>query len=427
MAAITSGEVVRLCTMGSVDDGKSTLIGRLLHDCRLILEDQLTAVRDASMRRGWDGLDLSLITDGLRAEREQGITIDVAYRYFATPRRRFILADTPGHVQYTRNTVTGASTAQVALLLVDAERGIGEQARRHAFVASLLRVPHLVVCVNKMDKVGWSEGRFAELREKLARFTSVLSFGEVRFIPISALRGDNVVEESRNMPWYGGGTLLSCIETIEVAADRDLVDVRLPVQFVIRERGTSGAAGRWYAGQLAAGVLRVGDEVAILPSGLRSKVAALANGRPVDQVVPPMSVRLTLTDDLDISRGDMIVRVTDQPSVLRDLDVVACSLAPMPLREGTRVVLLHTTRSTPGTVASIRYRIDVNTLERDPAVSELGFNEIGRLTIRAASPLFYDSYRTNRATGGLILVDEATNATVAAAMIVDPSDKEESL
>ncbi len=427
MARITVGEVVRLCTMGSVDDGKSTLIGRLLHDCNLILNDQLAAVRDASARRGWDGLDLSLITDGLRAEREQGITIDVAYRYFATPRRRFILADTPGHVQYTRNTVTGASTAQVALLLVDAERGIGEQARRHAFVASLLGVPHLAVCVNKMDKVGWSAGRFDELRGRLARFAGLLSFRDVVFIPMSALNGDNVVEASRQMPWYEGPTLLAHIERVEVAADRDLVDVRLPVQYVIRERDRSGAAGRCYAGQIAAGVLRVGDEVAILPSGLRTTVAAIANGKPIAEASPPMSVRVALADDLDVSRGDMIVRVTDHPAVVRELDVVVCSLSTTPLREGSRVVILQTSRQTTGTVTQIRYRIDVNTLERDPAVTALGFNEIGRATIRAASPLFYDPYRANRATGGLVLIDPETNATIAAAMTLDPDDKEETL
>ncbi len=427
MAPLTASEVVRLCTMGSIDDGKSTLIGRLLHDCRLILDDQLAAVRDASARRGWDGLDLSLITDGLRAEREQGITIDVAYRYFATPRRRFILADTPGHVQYTRNTVTGASTAQVALLLVDAERGIGEQARRHLFVASLLGVPRLAVCVNKMDRVGWSRDRFDELRDRLARFAALLSFRGAAFIPMSALRGDNVVERSTNMPWYQGPTLLTYLETVEVAADRDLVDLRLPVQYVIRERDRSGAAARWYAGQLAAGVLRVGDEVAILPSGLRTTVAAIANGKPVVQAFPPMSVRVALADDIDVSRGDMIVRITDRPAVVRDLDVLLCSLSTTPLAQDARVVILHTSRQATGTLTQIRYRIDVNTLERDPSVTALGFNEIGRASIRAASPLFYDPYRANRATGSLVLIDPETNATVAAAMIVDPDDKEETL
>ena len=427
MVRVTAGEVVRLCTMGSVDDGKSTLIGRLLHDCKLIFDDQIAAIRDASARRGWDGLDLSLMTDGLRAEREQSITIDVAYRYFATPRRRFILADTPGHVQYTRNTVTGASTAQVALLLVDAERGIGEQARRHMFVASLLGVPHVAVCVNKMDRVGWSEERFGQLRETLSRFASLLSFRDVVFIPLSALHGDNVVEPSGKIPWYEGPTLLEHIETVEVAADRDLVNLRLPVQYVIRERGTSGAAGRWYAGQLAAGVLRVGDEVAILPSGLRTTVAAIANGRPLEEAFPPMSVRVALADDVDVSRGDMIVRLTDHPAVVRDVDVIVCSLSTTPLAEGSRVVLLHTSRSTMGVVTEIPYRIDVNTLERDPLVSALGFNEIGRATIRTASPLFYDPYRANRATGSVVLADPETNATVAAAMITDPRDNEGTL
>jgi len=427
MSAIASGEVVRLCTMGSVDDGKSTLIGRLLHDRKLVLDDQLAAVRDASARRGWDGLDLSLITDGLRAEREQGITIDVAYRYFATPRRRFILADTPGHVQYTRNTVTGASTAQVALLLVDAERGIGEQARRHAFVASLLGVPHLAVCVNKMDKVGWDEERFAAIRERLSRFAALLGFRDVAFIPLSALHGDNVAERSRRTPWYDGPTLLAHIETIALAADVDRVGVRLPVQYVIRERGTSGAAGRWYAGQLAAGVLRVGDEVVVLPAGLSTTVAALANGTPITSAFPPMSVRVALSDDLDVSRGDMIVRLTDGPAVVREVDAIVCSLSTQPIAQGSRVVLQHTSRSTSGVVTSLRYRIDVNTLERDPAVTALGFNEIGRATIRSADPLFYDPYRTNRATGSLILVDPDTNATIAAAMIVDPNENEGSL
>ncbi len=419
--ALTSGEVVRLCTMGSVDDGKSTLIGRLLHDCRIILDDQLAAVRDASARRGHDGLDLSLITDGLRAEREQGITIDVAYRYFATPRRRFILADTPGHVQYTRNTVTGASNAQVALLLVDASRGIGEQARRHAYVASFLGVPHVAVLVNKMDLVGWSEARFEELREEFASFAYELGFRELEFVPISALHGDNVVEPSRHMPWYEGPTLLSYIESVHVAADVDRTSLRLPVQYVIRERDVSGAAGRWYAGQIAAGVLRVGDEVAILPSGMRTRVAAIANSHPLDEAFSPMSVRIRLEDDLDVSRGDMVVHLADQPAVLQDLDVLLCSLSTGGLAEGSRVILMHTTRSTPGVVTSIGYRVDVNTLERDGTVRDLRFNDIGRATIRAAAPLFYDPYIHSRATGGLILVDEATNATVAAAMIVaDP-------
>jgi bifunctional enzyme CysN/CysC len=423
----TPQEVVRLCTMGSVDDGKSTLIGRLLHDSRVVLDDHLAHVRETSARRGWDGLDLSLITDGLRAEREQGITIDVAYRYFASGRRRFILADTPGHVQYTRNTVTGASTAQLSLLLLDAERGIGEQARRHTFVASLLGVPHLLVCVNKMDRVGWSQSRFAHLRADLGRFTSLLSFRDVTFIPVSALLGDNVVERSSRMPWYEGPTLLGHLEGVEVAADLDLATVRLPVQYVIRERAVSGAAGRWYAGQLASGVVRVGDEVAVLPAGLRTRVSAIANGRPVEEAFPPMSVRLRLADDLDVSRGDMLVGIGDGPAVVRDIDAIVCSLGSEPIREGQRVVILHTTRATPGVITRLAYRIDVNTLERDPAVTELGPNEIGRATIRAASPLFYDPYRANRATGSLVLVDEATNATIAGAMVVDPRDNEGTL
>ena len=426
MAGITT-EVVRLCTMGSVDDGKSTLIGRLLHDCRLIFEDQLAAVRDASARRGLDRLDLSLITDGLRAEREQGITIDVAYRFFGTGRRRFILADTPGHVQYTRNTVTGASTAQIALLLVDAERGIGEQARRHMFVASLLGVPHLVVCVNKMDRVAWSRERFASLCETLGRFARVLAFRDVAFVPVSALLGDNVVERSANMPWYEGPTLLQVIEDREVAADRDLSRLRLPVQYVIREPCTAGPAGRWYAGQLAAGVLRIGDEVAILPSGLRTTVTAIANGRPVAEAFPPMSVRLTLADDVDVSRGDMLVDVSDHPAVARDLDLLVCSLSATPIVPGSRVVILHTSRATAGRVSEIRYRIDVNTLEREPAVSSLSFNEIGRVSVRSSSPIFCDTYRANRVTGGLLLVDPDSNVTIAAAMVADPEQEEVSL
>ncbi len=425
--AVTAGEVVRICTMGSVDDGKSTLIGRLLHDCKLILDDQLAHIRDVSARRGWDGLDLSLITDGLRAEREQGITIDVAYRYFATPRRRFILADTPGHVQYTRNTVTGASTAQVVLLLVDAERGVAEQARRHAFVASLLGVPRLVVCVNKMDRVDWSQDRFAAIREKLGRFASLLEYRDVTFIPTSALYGDNVVEPSARMPWYAGPTLLGHIEDVPVAADVNLDLLRLPVQYVIREPGTSGAGARWYGGQLASGLVSAGDEVAILPAGLRTRVTALANGRPLDHAFPPMSVRVRLADDVDVSRGDMLVGIDDHPAVVRDLDVILCSLSPAPIHRGARVVLLHTSRSTAGVVTDLRYRIDVNTLERDPSLTELGPNEIGRATVSAVAPLFYDAYRTNRTTGSLVLVDEATNTTIAAAMVVDPRDNEGTL
>jgi len=422
MPAPHTAEIVRLATIGSVDDGKSTLIGRLLYDCRLLLEDQLTSLREASDRRG-AGLDLALITDGLRAEREQGITIDVAYRYFATPRRTFILADTPGHVQYTRNMATGTSTAQVALLLIDARRGLSEQARRHAFIASLLGVPHVVVCVNKMDLVGYSEERFDELRAEFVEFAARLDLRDLVFVPVAALHGDNVVKPSPTMPWYRGPTLLYYLETVHIASDRNLVDVRLPIQYVVRTPGVAGTAGRWYAGQMAGGVLHVGDDVAILPSGLQTRIAELGMGGPVDEVFTPQSVRVSLADDLDVSRGDMIVRVSNRPTVGQDLDVMLCSFGTAPLREGTRAVLTHTTRTCVGVITSIQYRIDVNTLHRDRDAAELGFNEIGRAAIRAAAPLFYDPYRRNHATGGLILVDDITNATVAAGIILGPAQQ----
>ncbi|MDX1447607.1 MAG: GTP-binding protein, partial [Acidimicrobiia bacterium] len=360
-------ELVRLATTGSVDDGKSTLIGRLLYDTKQIFEDQLTAVEDASRRRGADYVDLALLTDGLRAEREQGITIDVAYRYFATPKRKFILADTPGHIQYTRNMVTGASTADVVMLLVDARNGILEQTRRHAFLASLLRVPHLVLCVNKMDLVEYDQGVYEQITDEFREFAAKLQVVDVRFVPISALNGDNVVELSEAMPWYRGPSVLGLLEEIHVASDRNLVDCRFPVQYVIRPHRMELQDYRGYAGQIAGATWRVGDEVVALPSGFTTRVAGIDTpDGPVDEAVPPMSVTLLLEDEIDISRGDMICRVHNRPHVAQDLEAMVCWMTPdSDLRAGNKLAIKHTTRWGRALVKDLQYRLDVNTLHRD--------------------------------------------------------------
>jgi bifunctional enzyme CysN/CysC len=416
-------ELLRFATAGSVDDGKSTLIGRLLYDSKAIFEDQLEAVERTSRQRGEAGTNLALLTDGLRAEREQGITIDVAYRYFATPRRKFVIADTPGHVQYTRNMVTGASTADLALVLVDARNGIVEQSRRHAFLASLLRVPHLVVCVNKMDLVGYDQDVFEAIKNEFRAFAMKLDVTDLAFVPISALHGDNVVHRAANTPWYEGSSLLHHLEEVHIASDRNLIDARFPVQYVIRPRDDSLHDYRGYAGQVAGGVLKPGDEVVALPSGFTTTIESVetADG-PVAEAFSPMSVTVRLEDDLDVSRGDMLCRPANRPTVGQDVEAMICWLTPdTPLRVRGRYAIKHTTREARALVSDLQYRLDVNTLHRDESADTLSLNEIGRVTLRTTAPLFYDEYRRNRATGSFILVDEATHATVAGGMILAPS------
>ncbi|HET8659862.1 MAG TPA: GTP-binding protein [Micromonosporaceae bacterium] len=412
-------ELLRFATAGSVDDGKSTLIGRLLHDTKAIFEDQWEAVRAASAARGDEYTDLALLTDGLRAEREQGITIDVAYRYFATPRRSFIIADTPGHIQYTRNMVTGASTADLALILVDARKGMLEQSRRHAFLCSLLRVPHLVLCVNKMDLVGYDEGVFERIAAEFAGFAAKLDAPDLTVIPVSALHGDNIVTPSANMPWYHGPTLLHHLEHVHIGSDRNLVDVRFPVQYVIRPQSSTHRDYRGYAGQVASGVLRPGDEVVALPSGFTSTITAIetADG-PVDEAFPPLSVTVRLADDIDISRGDMIARPHNAPTPSQDIDALVCWMdETRPLTAGNRYAIKHTTRSARTIVRNVHYRLDINTLHRDHSATGLALNEIGRITLRTTQPLLVDPYHRNRTTGSFILIDEATNRTAGAAII----------
>jgi bifunctional enzyme CysN/CysC len=412
-------DLLRFATAGSVDDGKSTLIGRLLFDSKSLFTDQLEAVERVSKERGNDYTDLALLTDGLRAEREQGITIDVAYRYFATPRRKFIIADTPGHVQYTRNMVTGASTADLALILLDARKGITEQSRRHAFLATLLGVPHLVVCVNKMDLVDWSEDVFERIRTEFGEFATRLRVRDLTFIPTSALLGDNVVERSTNMPWYDGPTLLSHLERLHVASDRNLVDVRFPVQYVIRPQSHAVRDYRGYAGTVASGVLKPGDPIRALPSGFESTIARIetADG-PVDEAFPPMAVTITLADDIDVGRGDMLCRPHNLPTVTQDLDAQVCWMdETAALAKGRKYALKHTTRWVRAMVKELNYRIDVNTLHRIEDAQELTLNEIGRVGLRVTQPLFVDPYQQNRETGSFIHVDEGTNRTGAAGMI----------
>jgi bifunctional enzyme CysN/CysC len=420
----THMDMLRLATAGSVDDGKSTLIGRLLFDSKAIFEDQLAAVERTSKERGEDYTNLALLTDGLRAEREQGITIDVAYRYFATPRRKFIIADTPGHIQYTRNMVTGASTADLAIVLVDARNGLTEQSRRHAFLTTLLRVPHLVLAVNKMDLVDYDSAVFERITDEFASFATKLEIGDLTFIPISALHGDNVVQRSASMPWYDGPSLLHHLEHVHIASDRNLIDVRFPVQYVIRPHQATDPKlhdYRGYAGQVAGGVLKPGDEVMHLPSGLTTTIERIdtAHG-PVAEAFAPMSVTLLLADDLDVSRGDMFCRPHNQPPVAQDVEAMVCWMTDaQTLSPRSRLVVKHTTRTVKAIVRDLHYRLDVNTLHRDEGAEELRLNEIGRVTLRLTQPVFADPYTRNRATGGLILIDEATNATVGAAVVTD--------
>ncbi|GAA4205306.1 sulfate adenylyltransferase subunit CysN [Actinocatenispora rupis] len=413
-------DLLRFATAGSVDDGKSTLIGRLLYDSKSIFEDQLAAVESTSAARGDEYTDLALLTDGLRAEREQGITIDVAYRYFATPKRKFIIADTPGHIQYTRNMVTGASTADLALILVDARKGLVEQSRRHAFLCSLLRVPHLVLCVNKMDLVDYSQEVFERIHAEFTAFATKLEIADLTVIPISALRGDNVVSRSATMPWYEGPSLLHHLENVHIASDRNLVDARFPVQYVIRPHSSSNHDYRGYAGQIASGVFKPGDEVMVLPSGFTTRIAGIdtADG-PLAEAFAPMSVTIRLADELDVSRGDLICRPHNAPTQAQDIDAMVCWMDEQrPLRPRGKYAIKHTTHSARAMVRDLQYRLDVNSLHRDEAADSLALNEIGRVRLRTTRPLLADEYRRNRTTGGFILIDEQTNRTVAAGMIV---------
>jgi bifunctional enzyme CysN/CysC len=418
-------DLLRFATAGSVDDGKSTLIGRLLYDSKQVFSDQLAHVEEASQRRGQDFLDLSLLTDGLRAEREQGITIDVAYRYFATAQRRFIIADTPGHEQYTRNMVTGASTADLAIVLIDARKGMVAQSKRHAFISSLLGIPHVVVCVNKMDLVDFDEAVFDAIVEDFDRFAARLELPDVTFIPISALLGDNVVDRSDSMPWYQGPPLLYHLEHVHIASDRNLIDVRFPVQWVIRPPSTSVADYRAYAGQVAGGVLRPGDQVLVLPSGHHTTIKGIDTLEgPVQEAFPPMSVALRLDDDIDVSRGSTIVRPHNQPTVANKLECLVCWMSEQSLSPGRRYLVKQTTRSVMLGAADVRYRIDVETLHRDETAKTLELNDLGRVHLELSSPLVFDSYRRNRLTGSLIIIDEATNETVAAGVILDTEVEE---
>jgi len=420
-------EILRIATAGSVDDGKSTLIGRLLHDTKSIFEDQLESIERTSEKRGDEQTDLALLTDGLRAEREQGITIDVAYRYFATPKRKFVIADTPGHIQYTRNMVTGASTANLALLLIDARKGVLEQTRRHALLSSLLGVPHLVLCVNKMDLVDYEQGVYDEIREEFTAFAAKLDITDLGFVPISALVGDNVVESSPNMPWFHGQPLLGHLEDVHIASDRNLVDNRFPVQYVIRPQSAEYRDYRGFAGSVVGGIFKQGDDVLVMPSRKASKIAAIDTPEgEVAQAFPPMSVTLRLEDEVDVSRGDMICRPTNQPTASRRFEAMICWFdETSQLRTGAPYQLEHTTRWVAAEVEELRYQLDVDTLHRDLAAETLEVNDIGRVAIHTTSPLFFDEYRINRTTGSFILVDPATDLTVAAGMIIsaggDPS------
>ena len=414
-------EMLRFATAGSVDDGKSTLIGRLLYDTKTIFKDQMEAVERASEQMGLESTNLALLTDGLRAEREQGITIDVAYRYFATPRRKFIIADTPGHIQYTRNMITGASTADLAIILIDARHGVVEQSKRHAFLASLLGIPHIVVCINKMDLVDFDQDAYDAVAAEFRAFATRLDIHDLSFIPVSALLGDNVVDRSTNMDWYEGSSLLHHLENVHIASDRNMIDARLPVQYVLRPQSAEYPDYRGYAGQIVGGVLKPGDEVVVLPSGFESTIKSIDTyDGPLAEAYPPMSVAVQLTDDIDVSRGDMICRTQNRPSISQDIDAMVCWLDDAgSLRPRQKLAIKHTTRSARALVSDIQYRLNINTLHRDLDVDELKLNEIGRVKLRTTKPLFFDEYKRNRETGSFILIDEDTGNTVAAGMILD--------
>ncbi len=412
-------QLLRFTTAGSVDDGKSTLIGRLLYDSKAIFEDQMEAIVAASEMRGEEHVNLALLTDGLRAEREQGITIDVAYRYFATPKRKFIIADTPGHIQYTRNMVTGASTANVALILVDARNGVLEQTIRHAFIASLLQIPHVIVCINKMDLVDYKEDIFEKIRNDFNAFSAKLDVQDIRFVPISALNGDNVVERSKNMDWFTGPTLMYLLENIHISSDYNMIDARFPVQYIVRPQSKEYHDYRGYAGRIASGVFKPGDEVTIFPSGFNSKIKSVDSmNQKLKMAYAPQSVTLTLEDDIDISRGDMIVRKNNLPKNSQDIDLMICWLSEIPIHEKGKYAVKHTTNDVRCIIKEIVYKVDINTLGRNTEDKTIGLNEIARIKIRTTKPIYFDSYRKNRITGSLILIDEATNNTVCAGMII---------
>ena len=412
-------ELLRFTTAGSVDDGKSTLIGRLLYDSKAIFEDQMNQLEETSKQRGEEGINLALLTDGLRSEREQGITIDVAYRYFATPKRKFIIADTPGHIQYTRNMVTGASTANLAILLVDARHGVIEQTKRHAFIASLLQIPHIAVCINKMDLVDYQKEKYEKIKLEFKKFSSRLEIKDVNFIPISALKGDNVVERSENMQWYEGSTLMHLLENIHIGSDHNHVDCRFPIQYVIRPQSKDYPDYRGYSGRIEGGVFRKGDDITVLPSGFSSKIKSIDtfNGQ-IKEAFSPMSVCMTLEDDIDISRGDMIVRENNQPKSKQDIELMICWMNSKNMIMRGKYTIRHTTQTARCIVKDVRYKIDINTLHRNESDKAIGLNDIGRISIRTTKPLFVDDYRRNRNTGSIILVDEASNETVAAGMII---------
>ena len=412
-------ELLRFTTAGSVDDGKSTLIGRLLYDSKAIFDDQINILEESSKLRGDEGLNLALLTDGLRSEREQGITIDVAYRYFATPKRKFIIADTPGHIQYTRNMVTGASTANLALLLVDARHGVVEQTKRHAFIASLLQIPHIAVCVNKMDLVNYSKERFDEIRSDFEEFASKLEIKDVRFTPISALNGDNVVERSLNMNWYDGSTLIHLLENIHIGSDHNLIDCRFPVQYVVRPQSKEFPDYRGYAGRIEGGVFKIGDKVTVLPSGFTSYIKSIDTfNERVKEAFSPMSVCITLKDDLDISRGDMLVKADNKPMINQDIDLMICWMNEKNMLLKGKYTIRHTSQTARCIIKEVKYKIDINSLHRLKDDKVIGLNDIGRISLRVTKPLFVDSYRRNRNTGSVIIIDEATNETVAAGMII---------
>ena len=412
-------ELLRFTTAGSVDDGKSTLIGRLLYESKAVFEDQLEAVKKASERSGDGEMNLALLTDGLKSEREQGITIDVAYRYFSTPNRKFIIADTPGHIQYTRNLVTGASTANAALVLVDARKGVQEQTRRHAFIASLLQIPHLVVCINKMDLVDYAEEVYQQIRQEFELFAAKLDVKDIHFIPVSALKGDNIVNRSENMPWYQGSTLLYYLENVHIGSDENLIDPRFPVQYVIRPLTDAHHDYRGYAGRVASGIFRKGDEVLLLPSGFTTRIRRIDTyDGELEEAVPPRSVTLLLEDDFDLGRGDMIVREHNKPEVTQDIEVMICWFSDRPLQPNGKYILKHTGSEVRCIIREVRYKLDINTLSRNQHDLNIGMNDIARVFLRTTRPLFTDSYRKNRTTGSLILIDEATNETAGAGMII---------
>jgi sulfate adenylyltransferase subunit 1 len=411
-------ELLRFTTAGSVDDGKSTLIGRLLFDSKSIFEDQLEAVKRASIQKGNDYINLALLTDGLRSEREQGITIDVAYRYFATPKRKFIIADTPGHVQYTRNMVTGASTANAAIILIDARNGVIEQTHRHAFIASLLQIPHIVVCINKMDLVEFKQSVYETIKKAFSEFAGIIDIKDICFVPISALKGDNVVDESKNMPWYNQGTLMQILESIPIENDYNFKDARYPVQYVIRPLTEEHHDYRGYAGRVAGGIFKKGDLVTVLPSGLQSKIKSIdLIEDELEMAFPPMSVSLTLEDNIDISRGDMIVKEEAMPFISQDIEITMCWMNQKPLQIGGRYNLMHTTKEVKCIVKEVLYKLNVNTLEKITDDKEVRLNSIAKVLIKTTKPLFFDAYKNNRVTGSLILIDESTNETVGVGMI----------